>query len=527
MYRLNVIVRFSSGEEVYTVERSADLRLADTDKPTILELIDELDNVHIANGEIITDATVINVKGRKDYINVVVTGYNDLETWCRKTGNEKYLKEYSPKNKIPANKIGRAAGTDALWKCSKCGYEWHSLISNRCRQNSGCPACTAALGKATYNIEGVNDFESWCLKNDRIDLLEEYSSDNELLPNQLSAFSHKGVLWKCKKCGYKWETELAWRTSKGNGCPVCPVKNGAGHKLIQGVNDLETYCNKHDRYDILYAWADENELKPSQVAGKSDTLVFLKCSHCNKVYKISAYSATRRKNTLCKNCSPYGTSIPQIMWYKVLKSRFSDVSYRQPIRGGEADICINNSLVIEYNGMKHIYCDGVPERDKKKKQKFRDLGFNTLVIQEQNKERSPQIDRDKNTVYVHYSLNKSTSTFNSVIPFVYEMLGSSEIKEVTEEELSKAYREALKQIGLRVLKGNIAETHPAIASTWDYEKNFPLKPEAFTYGSHIKVWWKCSECKEPHSYYRSIKSRMMGRACPEEIARQLQRKKKK
>ena len=38
---------------------------------------------------------------------------------------------------------------------------------------------------------------------------------------------------------------------------------------------------------------------------------------------------------------------------------------------------------------------------------------------------------------------------------------------------------------------DIKTTHPQIAAQWDYEKNGELKPEQFSIGADIKIWWKC------------------------------------
>lgn len=40
---------------------------------------------------------------------------------------------------------------------------------------------------------------------------------------------------------------------------------------------------------------------------------------------------------------------------------------------------------------------------------------------------------------------------------------------------------------------SLAITHPQIAKDWHPTKNGGLKPEFFSYGSDVKVWWKCSK----------------------------------
>lgn len=53
---------------------------------------------------------------------------------------------------------------------------------------------------------------------------------------------------------------------------------------------------------------------------------------------------------------------------------------------------------------------------------------------------------------------------------------------------------------------NLALVRPDIAAEWDYEKNFPRKPEEFMDRSGVEVWWKC---KLGHSW----KARISNRTC--------------
>ena len=63
---------------------------------------------------------------------------------------------------------------------------------------------------------------------------------------------------------------------------------------------------------------------------------------------------------------------------------------------------------------------------------------------------------------------------------------------------------------------SIVSTHPDIAKYWHPTKNGDLKPEQFTKGSHILVWWLCpvkDECKCPHEYETIIYNRI-NQGCP-------------
>lgn len=51
----------------------------------------------------------------------------------------------------------------------------------------------------------------------------------------------------------------------------------------------------------------------------------------------------------------------------------------------------------------------------------------------------------------------------------------------------------------------------SLCDEWNYEKNRDITPQSVTYGSHVKVWWKCSK---GHEWKAQIKSRTYNHGCP-------------
>ena len=60
------------------------------------------------------------------------------------------------------------------------------------------------------------------------------------------------------------------------------------------------------------------------------------------------------------------------------------------------------------------------------------------------------------------------------------------------------------------MDNSFAAVHPELVCEWS-EKNLPLTPDAITYGSNKKVWWKAA-CG--HEWQSSAKSRSAGEKCP-------------
>ena len=60
-------------------------------------------------------------------------------------------------------------------------------------------------------------------------------------------------------------------------------------------------------------------------------------------------------------------------------------------------------------------------------------------------------------------------------------------------------------------ENDVKTTHPDLIKEWDYDKNYPQKPEDYKAGSNVKVWWKC---KLGHNWQATINHRTNGSGCP-------------
>ena len=61
---------------------------------------------------------------------------------------------------------------------------------------------------------------------------------------------------------------------------------------------------------------------------------------------------------------------------------------------------------------------------------------------------------------------------------------------------------------------NLLTCFPEIAAEWDYEANFPRRPESVTPGSHQRVGWKCEE-NPTHKWITTPRNRTTSKTgCP-------------
>lgn len=156
----------------------------------------------------------------------VITGINDLNTL-----KPKLASEWSEKNEIKPTEVSIGSHKKAIWQCKQ-GHEWTATVKSRTINGTDCPYCS-------HNkvLAGFNDLAT-VFPN----VASEWSDKNEKNPSEVTAFANSKAWWKCKTCGYEWNTLISTR-SYGSKCPCC-----SGYVLVKGRNDLKT---THPRLAVI------------------------------------------------------------------------------------------------------------------------------------------------------------------------------------------------------------------------------------------------------------------------------------
>ena len=149
----------------------------------------------------------------------VLRGFNDLQTvnpvlaeeWC-----------YEKNRSLLPSDVTAGSKKKVWWKCRKCGTEWESTVSNR-NLGRGCPTCkwgTISSKLVSKNTERNN------LQDKYPEIAKDWDfiKNMELHPANFAPHSNKRVWWKCKECGYEWNTSINNRVN-GTGCPSCARKS--------------------------------------------------------------------------------------------------------------------------------------------------------------------------------------------------------------------------------------------------------------------------------------------------------------
>lgn len=203
----------------------------------------------------------------------VLQGYNDLQTvnpilaeeWC-----------YGKNGMLRPSDVTAGSNKKVWWKCSKCGNEWESTVSNR-NLGRGCPVCkwdTISSKLVSKNTDIINLQESYP------EIAEEwdYNKNEDLTPDRLLPHSNKRIWWKCKICGYEWVATASNRVN-GTGCPSCAKKNNGMRCRSSHEKFLSEMQKKGNPYVIVLGVYQTNNSK-----------ILCKCSICYNEWETTPRS---------------------------------------------------------------------------------------------------------------------------------------------------------------------------------------------------------------------------------------------
>ena len=189
-------------------------------------------------------------------------------------------------------------------------------------------------------------FQEWCEQNDRLDLLEQWhpTKNGDIASFQIYPKSNKKVWW-LGKCGHEWQTSPNNR-QRGTGCPYC-----SNQKILQGYNDLETWCISNNRQDLIDQWSLKNQNSMSSYSPHSGQNVWWKCPYGHEWFARINHRVSSKSN--CPICNSKHTSLPEQAVLYYVSIYYPDTINAYTGFGFEIDIYVpSKNTAIEYDGKK-------------------------------------------------------------------------------------------------------------------------------------------------------------------------------
>ncbi len=215
-------------------------------------------------------------------------------------------------------RIKASSGQMVWWKCSTCGHEWKSRISDRTLKGQGCLICGNKEGAKKRKKSIILETGSFADNYPELLCEWDYTKNTNISPNDVTPFSSSKVWWKCSVCGHEWEARIVDRSSHGYGCKECGYGKAAAKRRKQIV---EANGSLADRFpDLLLDWdyTKNIDVSPNELPPFSNKKVWWKCSVCGNEWETpvawrshmgqgcpSCYRAKTNKNQISMDLSQF------------------------------------------------------------------------------------------------------------------------------------------------------------------------------------------------------------------------------
>lgn len=415
----------------------------------------------------------------------ILKGFNDLASQFPDLANQM---DEDKNNGMTPDMIMPHSRKKIWWKCSQ-NHSWKACVNSR-SNGQGCPYCA---GKRI--LKGYND-----LKSQYPMIASEWDvKKNSISPDMVASCSSFNAWWICPN-GHPYQMHVYYRTSKRLNCPVC-----SGRRIVAGINDLCTLSAS-----LVSEWDFEKNgsLTPDKVTTFSNNKVWWKC--CNgHSWRTAIYN--RSNGTSCPYCGN-----------RKLLSGYNDVRTKFPFLGDYWDFEMNSPLnpsnIMPSYSRKKISWK-CPSGHKWKS------SLSTFLIRPE----CPYCDgRKKPGISVclseNYPLIASEWDFEKNSDFSPETVSAGSSQSVwwkcpkghsyKKRICSRVHGSSCPYCSGRFVSegiNDLATLSPTIASEWDYDKNFPLKPNEISRGSSKNIWWRC---EKGHSWSSKVSARTNGEGCP-------------
>lgn len=400
--------------------------------------------------------------------------------------------DYEKNNGINPADITIGSNKKVWWKCEICGKSWQATVHNR-NKGTGCPVCGLTKIGATRTKNRIK--KDGCLADSNPKLAEEwnYEKNKSLKPSDVHCRMDKKVWWKCKNCGSSWQASIYNRAVLGSGCIYCTQQ-----KAIKGVNDFKTLYP-----ELVKEWDYEKNdyLLPETFLPGSNIKVWWKCQ-LGHSWKTSINHRTNGTN--CPKCyGENGTSFAEQAIYYYLSKKLK-VENRIKIDDQEIDIYLPDLKIgFEYDGVYYHSSLKSIEKEKLKNIILKDKDIYLYRIKESNR-----FDMDSSNNIIYCIPDRNYNYIEKVLKYIQNILNIDFGEIDINKNRTNIYNNYIKNIK----NNSIANNRKDLVKEWDYIRNGDLKPENFTIGSNVKVWWICNLCGS--SYLCSIVHKVEGNGCP-------------
>lgn len=231
-----------------------------------------------------------------------------------------------------------------FWFNCECGHEFEIQLGN-VKIGRWCPYC------ANKKLCSKDKNCKICFNKSfaSVEYSENWSNENEELPEEVFKNSHKEYLFECPKCKHTFKQKLSHIT-RGNACNYC-------HNLIMCIPSKNCNCCIKKSFASVERssnWSIKNEKKPIEVFKSSAKIFIFDCDKCGNEFKSKLCHIT--DGSWCPKCR-YKT---EDKLYKLLSKKYLSLKTQYKVdwckdkKHLPFDFVIEErKIIVEQDGVQH------------------------------------------------------------------------------------------------------------------------------------------------------------------------------
>ena len=413
--------------------------------------------------------------------------------------------DYKNNGELTPDKVPPGSHLKVNWLCPVCGQSYSMKICNRTapsrqKKTNTCPVC---LGRKI--IPGFNSLKA---RYPKIVKLEWDYSLNSVDPDTIAPHTNKAYYWKCLN-GHESYLSRVNNKVYGNGgnCPKC------SHQKPSKEYSLQTL-----KPELAKEWDIEanDGITPDQVPAYSNKLAWWRCSICG--YRWQAVIDNRSNGRGCPQCAKgHHSSLPEQAIFFFVKKAFPDAKSGYQLDGKEIDIYIPSVKIgIEYDGEAFHRTTDKLRRDIAKSEYLSSKGIELFRIREMG---CPPFSSDSASI-INTRYSSDYSDLEVVLQnLIDDLCKRFDISNHVTVDISSVRKQLLTELStidynesFAALMAEKKKKGEVIRALWDYEKNYPLRPEMVQPFSEKVVAWICPNNPQ-HRWNNTVKSVSLGYGC--------------
>lgn len=404
--------------------------------------------------------------------------------------------DYKRNGVLTPSNVSYGSSKSVYWICPICHQSYLKKISNRTSptkrktESKFCPICLDRI-----IIPGYNSLKA---KFPEIVKNEWDYEKNDTDPDTIAPHKNKiKYWWKCPN-GHSYQTTVNNKISgTGGNCPYCSHEKLSIEYSLAVVNP-----------ELAHEWDyDRNTLKPEDVFANSNQYAWW---ICKKGHVWKAKISNRNNGKGCPVCGKgHHSSFPEQVIFYYIKKLFPDTISNYKYKHNEIDIYIPSiKLGIEYDGEFYHKTFSKIKKDNKKNDLLFNDGITLIRVRE-----SQCPNTNNHCIIFNYVYTSNYTNLKDVLQRLLIFIAKKYNRKFEFEINIDGIKEQILSNLSNVKKENsLLYINPELCKDWDYELNFPLRPEMFYPKSSTKVTWKCRNCG--YVWDAVIGSRDNGYGCP-------------